>query len=301
MWEFGLQYRPVDDDVAAGKDGGFVTSGAEPPPVNQHYGRADLEQAILAALRTAGKDLHHLTPDDLAPATEFHVGGKEATVALAQLARLGSGTRVLDIGGGLGGPARTLASDFGCQVMVLDLTEAYCRVGAELTARTGLSDRITFQHGNALASPFPDGAFDAVWTQHCTMNVADKQQLYREVHRLLRPGGTFAFQEVMAGAVGPIHFPVPWARTRQMSFLAEPNAARAQLAAMGFAEEAWVDVSAPALEAYRQRLAAGSAGSPPLLGLHLLLGDDFEEMTRNQIRNLEENRIVLVRGVFARP
>jgi MPBQ/MSBQ methyltransferase len=274
------------------------------PPVNAHYTRPDLEQAILAALRTAGKDLHQLTPDDLAPATEFHVGGKEATVALAQLARLRPGTRVLDIGGGLGGAARTLASEFGCQVRVLDLTEDYCRVGERLTARTGLSERVTFQHGNALAAPFRDGTFDAVWTQHCAMNIADKPRLYTEIHRVLRPGGTFAFQEVMAGAVRPIHFPVPWARAPELSFLAEPGAARAQLAAIGFEAEAWLDVSAPALEAYRQRLAAGSAGggaaNPPPLGLHLLLGDDFGEMTRNQIRNLEEDRIVLIRGVFAR-
>jgi ubiquinone/menaquinone biosynthesis C-methylase UbiE len=280
---------------------GAVTSSADVPPVSEHYARADLEQEILAALRTAGKDLHRLTSDDLAPATEFHVGGKEATVALAQLAGLCPETRVLDVGGGLGGPARTLASEFGCQVTVLDLTEEYCRVGERLTARTGLSDRVTFRHGNALTTPFGDGAFDAVWTQHSTMNVADKEQLYREIRRVLRPGGTLAFQEVMAGALSPIYFPVPWARTPQLSFLVEPSAARAQLAAMGFEEKAWLDVSAAALEGYRQRLAAGSAASLPPLGLHLLLGDDFGEMTRNQIRNLEENRIVLVRGVFARP
>lgn len=287
--------------MAAAKDNPRMTASEEPPRVNEHYGRPKLEQEILAALRAAGKDLNHLAPDDLAPATEFHVGGKEATVALAQLAGFGPGTRVLDIGGGLGGPARTLASEFGCQVLVLDLTEEYCRVGERLTARTGLSGSVTFRHGNALAAPCSDGTFDAVWSQHCAMNLADKKGFYAEIHRVLRPGGTLAFQEVMAGAVSPIHFPVPWARTPQMSFLADPNATRAQLAAMGFEEKAWLDVSAPALEAYRQRLAASSAASPPPLGLHLLLGDDFGEMTHNQIRNLEEDRIVLVRGVFMRP
>jgi MPBQ/MSBQ methyltransferase len=164
---------------------------------------------ILASVRTADKDPEGLTPDDLAPATEFHTGGTEATLELARRAGLRAGLRVLDVGGGLGGPARTPGSEFGCRVTVLDLTEEYCRAGELLTARTGLGDQVTFQHGDALTMPFPNGDFDVAWAQHSSMNIADKERLYREIHRILRPGGRLALHEIMAGPIQPIHFPVP--------------------------------------------------------------------------------------------
>jgi SAM-dependent methyltransferase len=268
--------------------------------VNQHYGRPDLGAAILAAVRAAGKDPDQLTVDDLAPATEFHSGGQEATLELAARAGLSAGQRVLDVGGGLGGPARTLASAVGCQVTVLDLTEAYCRVGELLTARTGLGDRVSFRHGSALDPPFPPESFDVVWTQHSSMNIADKERLYRAVRRVLRPGGRLALHEVLAGPVQPIHFPVPWARDPALSFLWPAEAVRALLGELGFQEVEWVDVSAAALAWFRQRLAA-ARGSPPPLGLHLLLGEDFGAMLGNAARNLEEGRAVVAQGVFEHP
>jgi SAM-dependent methyltransferase len=133
--------------------------------VSDHYGRSDLGRAVLAALRAAGKDPDALTVEDLAPVDQLHVRGKEATLELARLAWLTPAMKVLDVGGGIGGPARTLASEFGCALTVLDLTEEFCRVGEMLTARTRLSDRVTFQLGNALDLPFLDNSFDVVWVQ----------------------------------------------------------------------------------------------------------------------------------------
>ena len=269
--------------------------------VSEHYGRGDLGAAILAGVRAAGKDPDALTPDDLAPATEFHIRGKEATLELARLAGLRAGMHVLDVGGGLGGPARTLASEIGCRVTVLDLTEEYCRVGEALTARTGLGDRVTFRHGNALEMPFADGSFDVLWTQHSSMNIADKERLYAEARRVLRPGGGLALHEVMAGTAAPIHLPVPWARDAAISFLRQLSAVRSLLTNMGFTELAWVDVSAPSLAWFRQRVATLDAGGLPPLGIHLLLGDDFGTMFRNMVRNLDEGRITVIQGVFELP
>ena len=131
---------------------------------------------------------------------------------LARLAGITSGIRVLDVCGGLGGPARTLASEFDCAVEVLDLTQDFCRAGGVLTARTGLGGRVSFRHGDALEMPYPDdAAFDPAWTQHSSMNIADKGRLYAEIHRVLRPDGRLAMHEMLAGPVSPIHFPVPWA------------------------------------------------------------------------------------------
>jgi ubiquinone/menaquinone biosynthesis C-methylase UbiE len=274
---------------------------AHAPAVNAQYGRDDLAAAILAACTAAGKDPEQLTPADLAPATEFHIGGRAATLELARLAALRPGERVLDVGGGLGGPARTLAGERGCHVTVLDLTEEYCHAGETLTARVGLADRVAFRHGDATAMPFADAAFDAVWTQHSSMNIADKAALYREVYRVVRPGGRLALHEIMAGPARPIHFPVPWARDPAISFLRPPAEVRALLAATGFREVAWADVTGLSLDFFRERLVALDQGALPPVGLHLLLGDDFRPMFTNQARNLEESRIAVIQGIVARP
>jgi SAM-dependent methyltransferase len=273
---------------------------ADASAVAQHYGRRDLGETILAAVRAAGKDPDRLTPGDLAPVSEFHTGGQEATRQLARLAGLRAGMRVLDVGGGIGGPARTLASEFGCEVAVLDLTEEFCRAGAMLTERTGLGDQVSFWHGDALALPFPDHAFDVAWTQHSSMNIADKERLFSEIARVVRPDGLYAMHEILAGPVQPIHFPVPWASDPSISFLRSPAAVRSLIAQTGFDEVAWIDLSDASLEFFRQRVTAAATAEPTSLGLHQILGDNFSTMFQNVARNLEENRITVIQGVFRR-
>lgn len=268
--------------------------------LNAHYGRDDLTGRILGALRAAGMDTDALEAGDLAPLDQFHTRGRRATLDLARLAGVSSGMRVLDVGGGLGGPARTLAKEFGCSVEVLDVTEEFCRAGAALTARLGLDGLVSFRHGSALDIPHQDASFDLAWTQHSSMNIADKERLYAEVHRILRPGGRLAMHEIMAGPVSPVRFPVPWAREPSISHLQDPETVRARISAAGFTELAWIDETPSAAEWFAERAAASPSEDPPPLGLHLLLGDDFTEMLRNQARNLREDRIAVIRAVFAR-
>ncbi len=268
--------------------------------VGAHYGEGDLEDTILAALQGAGKDLTALTPDDLAPVDQFHTRGKAATLELAAEAGVGAGQTVLDVGGGVGGAARTLAATFGCRVTVLDLTAAYCRAGAALTARMGLADRVTFQQGSALDLPFPAASFDLAWTQHSSMNIADKARLYGEIHRVLRPGGRLAIHEILAGPGGPVHFPVPWARDPALNALLPPAATQAVIAAAGFRPLTWADHSAAALAWFQARAASYDRPSAPPLGIHLLLGAEFPQMLRNLARNLAEARIVVIQAVFER-
>jgi len=266
--------------------------------VNEHYAREELTGAIEAALRAAGRGLDGLAPDVLAPVDQFHTRGREATLELARLADVGPGLQVLDVGGGLGGPARTLAGELGCRVTVLDLTEEYCRAGAWLTTITGLADRVTFRHGSALDMPFEAASFDIAWTQHSSMNVEDKERLYGEIHRVLRPGGRLALHEIMAGPRESIHFPVPWAREPGLSFLRPPETIHQLLARRGFREIAWVNVTAPSLEWVRRRLAASPV--PGSLGFHLLLGGDVAPMFENLLLNLEERRVCIVQAVWGR-
>lgn len=266
------------------------------PEVQQHYTAADLEALILAAVAPSDKG-GRLQVDDLAALDQLHAGGKPATLALARLAGLRAGMSVLDVGGGLGGPARTLAATFGCRVCVLDLTVAYCRAGARLTERTGLGDRVRFVRGSALTLPLRDAAFDVVWTQHSTMNIADKERLYAEAYRVLRPGGLLAFHEVMAGPGGEPYYPAPWADDPAISFLAHPEAVRALLTRQGFVERAWLDVTASAVDEMRR---ARPASGPPHL-LVLTRGPETgTAILRNFRRSVQEGRVSVIQAVFER-
>ena len=265
--------------------------------VQTHYARSDLGNIILAALEKAGKDPNHLTPEDLAPIDEFHIRGRTATLELARAASVDSAKRVLDVGSGVGGTSRCLAREFGCRVTGIDLTEDYCRAAAMLSDRIGLAHLVDYRQGDATNLPFDDASFDVVWTEHVAMNIPDKARLYREMYRVLKPGGTLAIYDILAGPSGPVLFPVPWARTPEASFLATPDELRKLLEESGFKVTAWSDTTDAArtwFVSLDERIR--KEGLPPL-GFHVLLGPDFQVMAQNQRRNLEEGRIVLAQVV----
>ena len=260
-----------------------------------YWGREDLAEAILAALTARGADLDTLTPDALAPVDQFHGGGKPVTERLARIASAGPGMQVLDVGGGFGGPARTLAVEFGCLVTVVDLTASYVRAAQVLTAKMHLDDRVSHHVGNALALPFPDETFDLVWTQNSGMNIADKERLYAGFHRVLRPGGRLALQEPMAGPVAPLLYPVMWARNASTSFLRTPAAMRAVIEGAGFRARVWDDVTAETAG------PATVAGIPAHSIQRLVMGDAIDEIIRIGHRNRDEGRLVSIQAVFERP
>lgn len=267
--------------------------------IQAHYTRADLGDTILAALAQAGKDLSRLTPEDLAPIDEFHIRGRLATIELARAAGLDDTHHVLDVGSGVGGTSRCLAKEFGCRVTGIDLTQEYCRVAEMLSARTGLSHLVDYRQGDATRLPFDDRSFDVVWTEHVAMNIADKTGLYQEMHRVLKPGGTLAIYDVLAGPSSPVLFPVPWARTPDTSFLVAPDGLRQLLEEADFTVVDWSDTTEAALAWFVDLAEKIRKEGFPSLGFHLLLGPDFKEMAQNQGRNLQEGRIVLAQ-VLAR-
>ena len=268
-------------------------------PVEDHYTRSDLREVILAALKVAGKDIDHLTPDDLAPVDEFHGGQRPATVRLAELVGFAGTERVLDVGSGLGGPSRYLAWKYECRVSGVDLTAEFVQVADMLTKLTGLVGKVDYQQGNALDLPFEGETFDVVWSQNAAMNIADRNRLYREMRRVLKPGGKIALQEVAAGPGGPPHYPVQWARAPGISFLVSQAATRSTLEAAGFRVVTWQDTTQPALQSAAAR-ARNTVGPPPILGTHLLLGADWQAMFQNSARNLEERRTELFNAVLER-
>ena len=258
-----------------------------------YWERDGLEHAILGALAAAGRDVNALTVDVLAPADHFHGGGKTATDRLARLAGIRPGMRVLDVGGGLGGPARTLAT-YGARVTVVDVTESFVRTGAALTARLGLADRVEHRVCDALALDVPAESFDLVWTQNSGMNIPDKERLYLDFARALRPGGVLAIQEPMAGPVQPVIFPVMWARDASSSFLRTPPAMRAVMEAAGFRVRVWDDVTA-------ETAGPGTADEiPPYFASRIIMGAALDAIVRAGHRNREEGRIVSIQAILDR-
>ena len=265
--------------------------------IQTHYTRADLADVILAALSNAGKDVNRLTPEDLAPIDQFHIRGRAATLELARAAGLDATKRVLDVGCGVGGTSRCLAKEFGCHVTGIDLTDEYCRAASMLSARIGLAHLVDFRQGDATELPFNDQAFDVVWTEHAAMNIPDKTRLYKEMHRVLKPGGNLAIYDVLAGPTKPVLFPVPWARTPDTSFLVQPNELRKLLAEAGFTVTDWSDTTEAARAWFVSLAEKIRKEGFPSLGFHVLLGTDFKAMAQNQGRNLQEGRIVLAQIV----
>lgn len=263
--------------------------------IQEHYNRRGLDGAILAALTAAGKDINRLKLEDLAAIDEFHIRGREATRELASQVKLNSNHKVLDVGSGVGGASRYLASEYGCQVTGIDLADEYCQAAQSLADRLGLASRVTYRQCSALDMPFENNTFDVVWTQHAAMNIADKPKLYSEIARVLRPNGYFAMYDVLAGPVNPLYYPVPWARDSSISFLITPQELREHLETTGLQILSWRDTSEVGRVWFKEVAAKMQQQSEkPALGFHILLGPDFRVMAQNQVRNLAENRIVLI-------
>lgn len=261
--------------------------------VERHYGRGRILDSILAALRDSGKDSARLQPQDLAPVDAFHIRGRAATVELARRASLAPGTRVLDVGCGLGGSARYLAAEFQCRVTGIDLTQEYVDAANALAEMVGLGDKVAFRQANAVEMPFDDASFDVVWTEHVQMNVADKRAFYREIARVTRPGGWLLFHDVFRGRGGPVQYPVPWAEDPSIDFLVAPDEARAALESAGFVIHDWEDKSQVSLEWFVAATEKLKPSAPPPLGIHLLLGSTAQSKFANNVRNLREGRFVV--------
>lgn len=265
--------------------------------LREQYGRSHLVESIMAQLDRAGKDFNALTRQDLATFEEFHLRGRKATRELAQLAGLQQGMRVLDVGSGLAGPARTLADEFGCMLTGIDISWEYCRVAQTLNALTGYSSRVATCCGQALILPFAAGVFDVVWMQHVSMNIEEKEVLIEELRRVLIPGGRLAFYEILAGSLQHSFFPLPWADDPGISFLVDPTLFHQLFTSNGFKVLEWEDVTTRTLEWGRQALVYHPQRPPPF-GLDLIIGEDVGERTANLLRNLEEARVTLVQAVL---
>ena len=266
--------------------------------VEAHYGQPNLSTVILDALQNAGKDINALTREDLHSFDQFHSGGLLGTKELASLAGITEGMKVLDVGSGIGGPARLLGGDYGCDVTGIDLTQEFCLAAEMLTAGVGLDEKVRFHCGSALDMPFEDGSFDLVWMQNSSMNIPEKEKLYSEVRRVLRPGGKLATQDVLSGPVTPLHYPVPWAGDESLSFMISAPDFQELLGSLGFKELAWNDVTALGVKLRAEQEAAASTKGPAAFGRGIVISKDQATKAANTQRNYIEGRTVVVTSVF---
>jgi ubiquinone/menaquinone biosynthesis C-methylase UbiE len=256
--------------------------------VAKHYTRGRLEETILRALAESGKDPETLAPADLAPVDEFHVGGLAATQELAARMELHPELHLLDVGCGLGGPARYFASEHSCRVTGVDLSEEFVQVARSLTRLVKLDHLVEFRQSSALNLPFDSQVFDRAYMIHVGMNISDKAAAYREVRRVLKTGGLFAVFDILRIADGPIRYPVPWAMSQDTSFVADVIGYRNALQIAGFRITHERSRRAFAIDFTERTMARMAQTAPPALGLHLLLGDKMPQMAKNILAIMQE-------------
>ena len=265
-----------------------------------HYTRDDIAERVVAAARAAAGPGVALTPDVLAPIDHFHGGGLASTRELVAMLQPRAGEAVLDIGCGIGGPARWIAHCFGCQVTGIDLTAAFCRAAEILNGETGMAGKVKIFEASALALPFEPASFDRAYSQNVAMNIADKPRFYREALRVLRPGGVLALANATAGTGEP-YYPTPWASTAATSFLATAAETRAELEAAGFVIVAFRDATADLLAAQAANRSHILREGLPALGPHVFMGPAFRDYQLNTARSTLEGRLGALEALARKP
>jgi ubiquinone/menaquinone biosynthesis C-methylase UbiE len=257
--------------------------------VRDHYDRDHLLDSLFRDLNVSGINADSLTVAQLAQVDQLHIGGKHATETLLDRLALDSDALCLDIGCGLGGAARMAVTNHAVTVTGIDLTPSFCAAARDLNQVVGLDDRIEIIEGDATDLPFDDAAFDAAWSLHVNMNIADKQALYQEAFRVLEPGGKFIIYEIFAGH-GEVHYPAPWARSKEISFLISATATRRLLADTGFQERAWWDHQAIAIDTMDRVIKKLTDTDKPV-----------RDWQHNLAKNLTDGRITIAMALFDKP
>jgi SAM-dependent methyltransferase len=269
--------------------------------VINHYSSQNLIKKLQSALTEAGFQDSIIPIEKLAMLDQFHVLGLQATVELAALCNIAADTKVLDVGSGLGGASRYLAKNFGCQVTGIDLSPEFVEASRYLTTRTGLEANVKYEVADALNIPFENETFDLAWTQHVAMNIEKRAALYAEVRRVLKPGGKFAIFDFVKGSSGEITFPMPWAATKETSFLLGFEEMKEVLLQSGFEIIHWKDKTTEALTWMRQQTSKmNQQTNLPPLSLPAIMGKEFMKAGSNLASELKDGRGGLLQAIVMR-
>ena len=270
--------------------------------IADHYTTGALTERVRQALRDLGIDPDRATADDLKACDEFHTGGVAATDVLVEGLKVTSDMRVLDIGSGIGGPARYFANRYGCHATGIDLTPEFVETARDLSAMVGLSDQTVFQQASALDLPFDTDRFHLGLLLHVGMNIEDKTTLFAEAARVLSPGGTFLVFDVMrADDPSDLLFPLPWSSVAETSFVVPPSDYKAAARAAGLELTEERDMTDFARDFFDQVFAAIAKDGPSPLGIHLMMGPTAGEKIKNYVANLDAGRIAPTALYFRKP
>ena len=269
--------------------------------ISDHWGKGDVYSRILDAMVLAGLDPKSVTIEQLAPMDHFHARGFPATVELADALPIREGDRLVDIGCGLGGPARYLARRFRCHVDGIDITAPFVDAANRLSALVGMEDMVVCRHGDGQKLPYDDEAFEGGYAQHVTMNVPDRGVFFGEAFRVLKPGAFFALTEHGLGETGEPHHPVPWSEDGSGAYLMRPADSVAALKEAGFTDIEITDTGKKYLSGYKAAIERAEKGDTPVFGTHILLGKLAPQIIRNAARNIEERRTHPVQIVCHKP
>jgi ubiquinone/menaquinone biosynthesis C-methylase UbiE len=269
--------------------------------IAEHWGTRDFYLLITSALGKMGKPLEAVAVEDLAPVDHFHARGFPATVELADRLPIQPGLHIVDIGCGLGGPARYLAKRFQCMVTGIDITPAFVEAANKLTALVRMEEQVKIELGDGQSLPYSANSFDGAYAQHVTMNVPDRPKFFAEAWRVLKPGAFFALTEHGLGPTGQPHYPCPWSEDGSGAYLFTPAQTRTFLEQAGFQDIVIEHTGAKYLAGYKATLERAESGTLPPFGTHLLMGENASEKTRNSARNIEEGRTHPIQVICRKP
>ena len=274
---------------------------ASPQSISEHWGTGDVYTRIIKAMEAASIPPDAVTIEQLAPLDHFHARGLSATVELANALPIQAGHHIVDIGCGIGGPARYLAKRFGCRVSGVDITQPFVEAGNKLTALLKMAGQVHIEIGDGQHLPYDDGTFDGGYTQHVTMNIADRALFFGEAFRVLRPGAFFAITEHGLGPEGSPHYPLPWSEDGSGSYLVRPVDTVSYLKETGFVDVEVEDTGAKYLHGYQRAIELSTQGLLPPLGVHVLIGQTAPAKTMNAARNIEEGRTQPIQIICSKP
>ena len=266
--------------------------------VADYYDKSDLLDSVLHLLKVNGYDLNNLKTEDLSAFDEFHVRGAEVSKELAEFTPFHN-SRVLDVGCGIGGPARMLAEHYGCSVTGIDLSYEFIRTAQELTKLVGLNQKLQFIQGNAVDLPFQNHVFDVVWTQHAQMNIPDKFRFYEEVNRVLRPGGLFIYYDIYKTMEqANIYYPMPWADRAELSFLIRKEEVNGIFDSLNFEILHSVDQTHHGIVFFENLFKRVRKTGPPKLGIQVIMGPSALSKLKNLMIHLQANKLQIYSGVL---
>ena len=191
-----------------------------------------------------------------------------------------------------------LAEAFNCNVTGIDLNHEFIRTAKALSELVKLNKKTTFLQGDATALPFENNSFDAVWTQHAQMNIADKQKLYTGIHRVLKGGGYFLYYNIFRKTNEAVSYPMPWADDPVISHLFTTGEMHAILTGLGFSLITSADQTKAGISFFENSFNKTGQSSLPALNLSVLIGTSAKTKLVSLKEHLDKGILMPGSGVY---